>query len=233
MPALTNPKYERFAQLISEGKSGTEAYIAAGHEVSRKTAGVNASRLLKNPEVKARVEELVAQRAEIEAKATEKAITTAVETLAVTKERVIGELAKLGFSNMLDYMTVNNDGRAYCDLSALTRDQAAAIQEVTFETIMSSSPDAIDAAESMGLVEPDGKDKKSVAVLKTRFKLADKRAALVDLGKYLGIFEADNRQRGEAQGEAMAKALSDIEFARWLAFKLASAADKAIPLPAE
>jgi phage terminase small subunit len=85
MPALINPKYERFAQLISEGKSGTEAYIAAGHEVSRKTAGVNASRLLKdNPEIKARVEELLARRADIEIAASEKAI----EALAMTKEHL-------------------------------------------------------------------------------------------------------------------------------------------------
>ena len=47
------------------------------------------------------------------------------------------------------------------------------------------------------------------------------------LGRHLGLFEADLAAAGRAAGEAMAKELSDLEFARWLAFKLSNGAKQA------
>jgi phage terminase small subunit len=92
--------------------SPATATIAAGY--SEKGARVQGVRLLTNANVKKRIEELVAKK---------------VEKLDITVERVLGELAKLAFSNMLDYMNTQNDGSAYTDLPKLTREQAAAIQE--------------------------------------------------------------------------------------------------------
>ena len=94
----------------------------------------------------------------------------AVEDTGVNKAKVIAELAKIGFSNMLDYVTINARGEAYADLSKLTRDQAAAIVEVTSEIYM------------------EGEGDEAKPVKRTKFKLADKRAALVDIGKELGMF---------------------------------------------
>lgn len=54
MPALPNPRHERFAQELAKGKSATEAYAEAGYEESRSAA----SRLLTNVNVQERVEEL-------------------------------------------------------------------------------------------------------------------------------------------------------------------------------
>jgi len=55
---LKNSKYERFAQLISAGdQSQADAYKAAGFSVANEA---NASKLAKRPEVKARVDELLA-----------------------------------------------------------------------------------------------------------------------------------------------------------------------------
>jgi len=87
----------------------------------------------------------------------------------ITVDRVLKELALIGFSNMMDYISVQNGG-AFVDLSKLTREQAAAIGEVTSEVYM----------------EGDGDEAK--AVKRTKFKLVDKRAALVDMGKHLGMF---------------------------------------------
>jgi len=83
---------------------------------------------------------------------------------------------KLGFSNMLDYIRINaTDGLPYFDFSKLTRDQAAAIQEIHVETGTA--------------YEYDGKGERiAVPVRKVRFKLADKRGALIDMGKHLGMF---------------------------------------------
>lgn len=54
MPILSNPRHERFAQELASGKSQTEAYETAGFKHNRH----NASRLITNETIKARVAEL-------------------------------------------------------------------------------------------------------------------------------------------------------------------------------
>jgi phage terminase small subunit len=56
MTALDNPKHELFAQLIVEGKSQVMAYIDAGF--SGNGARGNASRLIANDSIKARIKAL-------------------------------------------------------------------------------------------------------------------------------------------------------------------------------
>jgi Terminase small subunit len=69
MGILSNPRHERFAQELAQGKSATEAYINAGYDVgSDKSAGEAGSRLSKNVKVQERLRELqgrAAIRAEI------------------------------------------------------------------------------------------------------------------------------------------------------------------------
>ncbi|WP_173911059.1 terminase small subunit [Acinetobacter sp. Marseille-Q1618] len=89
----------------------------------------------------------------------------------ITQDMVLNELAKIGFSNMLDYVSVTNGGDLVPDFSAITRDQAAAIGEVTIEEY----------------TEGRGDDAQNVK--RTKFKLSDKRAALVDMGRHLGMFK--------------------------------------------
>jgi hypothetical protein len=89
----------------------------------------------------------------------------------LTVDRIIGELALIGFANMLDYITLQADGSVSVDLSNLARDQAAAIQDITVDEYM------------------DGRGHDARPVKRIKFKLSDKRAALVDLGKHLGMFK--------------------------------------------
>lgn len=89
----------------------------------------------------------------------------------ITQDMVLNELAKIGFSNMLDYVSVTAGGDPVPDFSTLTRDQAAAISEVTVDQYM------------------EGKGDNAVMVKRTKFKLSDKRAALVDMGRHLGMFK--------------------------------------------
>ena len=106
---LDNAKHERFAQLRAKGLTADQAYIQAGYNAHTG----NAHRLSVNERVCSRVKEILG----------------AVETrTVVTKARVIEELAKMGFANMLDYMQLHDDGTAAVDFSRLSRDQAAAIQ---------------------------------------------------------------------------------------------------------
>lgn len=150
MPLLKNPKHEKFAQELAKGKTADEAYRIAGYSKHRS----NAARMIANDSIRQRV-------AEIQGKGAERA--------EITVERVINELAKIGFSNMLDYLRVTGEGDAFVDLSNLTREQAAAISEVTIEDFT------------------DGRGEDARDVRRVKFKLADKRAALVDIAKISGF----------------------------------------------
>jgi phage terminase small subunit len=104
MAALKNAKHESFARAILEGMSGRDAYLSAGYSAQPAAADAAASRLLKNVKVSARVAELKA---------------AAARASTVTAARVLDELAKLAFANMLDYMKAGPDGDPYLDFSKL------------------------------------------------------------------------------------------------------------------
>lgn len=55
MPALDNPKHERFAQGLAKGMSQAQAYVNAGYKQSEP----HAARLARNGKVRARVAEIV------------------------------------------------------------------------------------------------------------------------------------------------------------------------------
>ena len=125
------------------------------------------------------------------------ATARAVARLAIDKANVLTELARLSFSNMLDYIEIGADGQPRLDFSALTRDQAAAIRELVAETRTEERDDG-----------------PPIIITKTRFKLADKRGPLVDLGKHLGIFKERVEHSGPDGGPIEVKQYSDIEAAR-------------------
>lgn len=104
------------------------------------------------------------------AEAVSKAQAKRSERTEITADQVLQELAKIGFANMKDYIRTTDAGDAFVDLSELNREQAAAISEVTVEDFV------------------DGRGDDARDVRKIKFKLSDKRAALVDMGKHLGMF---------------------------------------------
>lgn len=188
MSVLENARHERFAQELAKGKTADEAYQLAGYKENRH----NASRLKTNEHISVRVEEIlgrVAERAEI------------------TQAKVLEELAKIGFSNMLDYVTVGSNGDPYVDLSALNRDTAAAIAEVTVEDFK------------------DGRGEDARDVRRVKFKLHDKKGALVDIGKHLGMFREKIELTGKDGGPIEVSDMTDTEKARRVAFALAQAAN--------
>jgi phage terminase small subunit len=151
--AELNDKQRRFVAEYLLDLNATQAAVRAGY--SAKTAEQQGFRLLRNARVAAA---LAAKQIKI------------ADKLDVTAERVVAELAKIGFANMADYMKAGPDGDPYLDFSAISRDQAAALVEVTVEDFK------------------DGRGEDARDVRRVKFKLADKRAALVDLGKHLGLF---------------------------------------------
>jgi phage terminase small subunit len=125
MPILRNARHERFAQELAAGKTASEAYVLAGYKPNTG----NAAALKGKQRISKRVDEILAKRERVEQEGLERAI----ERSAISKESVLEELAKIGFANMSDYMRVGPDGDPVLDFSALTRDQAAALVEVTVE----------------------------------------------------------------------------------------------------
>jgi phage terminase small subunit len=162
MPALRNARHERFALEFVAGKSAAAAYRAAGYRADRRTAWQARHR----PDISRRIEELRATERKLERQATERAAAK----YDVTAERVIGELARIGFANISDFVRAGPDGELEADLRGCTRDETAALQEVAIEPL------------------PRGRAGKAQRGRRVRIKLADKRAALVDLGKHLGLF---------------------------------------------
>lgn len=109
-------KQQRFVEEYPVDFNGTKAAERAGY--SKKTAGQQASRLLKNVKIQAAIQKRIGK------------LTTKAE---VSVERVLSELVKVGFANLQDYIRVTSDGDPYVDLSAMTEYQAAALQEITVE----------------------------------------------------------------------------------------------------
>ena len=160
------PRQARFVDEYLIDLNATQAAIRAGYAAG-KSAEVQAARLLGNAKIAARI----AQRQAARSRRTE-----------ITQDAVLTELAKIGFANMADYMRAGANGDPYLDFSALTRDQAAALQEVTVEDFT------------------DGRGEDAREVRRVKFKLADKRAALVDVGRHLGMFKERHEHTGKDGG---------------------------------
>lgn len=155
--------------FISDPKQNlSEAATKAGY--TQKNARQQATKLMRKASVQALLRKFSA-RAEQQA--------------GITRARILNELGRLGFSNMQDYIDVSG-GRVRIDLSSMTRDEAAAIQELTVEETT------------------EGKGKNKRAVTRTKLKLANKRESLELLGRHHKLFTE------ETQGPGVAVILVDI-----------------------
>ena len=166
MPPLANAQHEVFAQEVAKGRKIGEAYALAGFNPHP----ANPTRLRNNRRVTERITEI-----------REKASKRAAERLAISKQRVLEELAKIGFANVMDYMTVGASGEPVLNWRDLTRDQAAALQEVTIDEYVV------------------GRGDEAREVRRVKFKLAPKQAALDQIGIELGMFvrRTDNKHTVE------------------------------------
>jgi phage terminase small subunit len=155
------------------------AAVRAGYAES--SAHITASKLLANPRVWPEIEKGLAEQRQ--------KITSYTE---ITVERVVAELAKIGFANIGSFITVDADGDPRTTFKNIGPDQFAAVSEITTDRIISGPAE----------------DKQEVK--RVRVKLHDKRAALVDLGKYLGIFDRD-RNSDDANTVVVSGGLPDDE----------------------
>lgn len=90
-------------------------------------------------------------------------------------ERIKNELIKLGFSNIQDFIEEDNEIK---DLTTIPANHAACVESIK-KTVTKFGD------------EKTGGTKTSI-----QFKLHSKLDALEKLARYVGLYEADNRQRG-------------------------------------
>jgi hypothetical protein len=115
MPALRNPKYEKFSNELAELKPLLEAFKAAGFAPH---AG-NATRLSKRPEVRARVQELLDEAAEF---------------ADIRRVRVLLEIDRVGRANLIDFFERDEGGTLRLrDLTALPRHVTAALAAIEWD----------------------------------------------------------------------------------------------------
>ncbi|CAA2108957.1 hypothetical protein MBUL_04450 (plasmid) [Methylobacterium bullatum] len=155
-------KQDRFVSEYLVDLNATQAAKRAGY--SARTAAAIGAENLGKPEIQAAIAEAQARtRARLE----------------ITREQIAAEYAKLGFSNMADYMRVGEDGDPVLNFADLTRDQAAALAEVTVEDFK------------------DGRGEDARDVRRVRFKLSDKRASLDSLSRLLGFEKIRHEHTGK------------------------------------
>lgn len=165
MAGKLNDRQQLFVNEYLVDSNATQAAIRAGY--SKRTAEVTGFRLLRNDKVAAAID---ARRAKLTKK------------LEITQERVLQELAAIGFAKTTDYVTV-----------ATERAQRLGIHPITGEVVM--LPDGweqyVKVIDTKDLT-PD----KAAAVASIKqgrngieIKLHDKARALEMLGKHLGLFD--------------------------------------------
>jgi phage terminase small subunit len=151
--ALT-PRQARFVEEYLVDLNATAAAKRASY--SAKTAASQGERLLRNVEV---------------AQAIAEAREARTERTGVTVDRVLKELAAIGFADMGTYLTLDGEGTTVrLDWSALPEGATKIIQEITQE-------------EHTG-----GRGHDTGQVRRTKFKLYSKLDALEKIGRHLGMF---------------------------------------------
>lgn len=175
MPVLGNAKHELFAQAMAKGSKLEDAMRDAGYAPNR----ANGVRVYSTPGVKERIEELLAQRQVIDQLATMRAI----RTLQIDKERVLGELARIAFSDIRKLVKWSSSKITEIDNKAAAPGEPAVVRNIVtneVEIVPSAELDDDTAAAIAEIWQTN-----SGAV---RIRMHDKQAALVDIGRHLGMF---------------------------------------------
>jgi phage terminase small subunit len=175
MPVLSNPRHESFAQALAKGKTADEAYASAGFKPDRG----NASRLQQKDSIRQRVAEILSRASTIE----EKAIEKAIEKLAISKERIASELAKIGFA---DIRKAVRWGRSPID----TKSDNASPNGLGIFPVELVPSEEIDEDTAAAVAEV------SLTQNGVKIKMYDKRAALVDLAKMMGYMVEKHEHTG-------------------------------------
>lgn len=197
------PKQRAFVREYLIDLNATQAAIRAGY--AELSASAEGSRLLANVKVAAAVEAAMKSRA---------------ERTDITADRVLKELAKIGFADIR---------RAVKWQSAMITEEdnpdggdIAVIKTVVTNTVQMVASEELDDETAAAIAEVSQNTTGGVKI-----KLHDKRAALVDIGRHLGMFKDRVEHSGPNGGPIEMREVSDLDRAKAMAF-LASKAKREV-----
>ncbi len=150
-----NPKQKRFVEEYLIDLNATKAMIRAGYK--EKWAAANVDKILKNTEIQAAITTAMAERS----KRTE-----------ITQDMVVKELARIGFADMADFITIDESGMIQANpLNTLEEGKSRIIRKVREKRVIKSTPEGDQVLDAT-----------------YEFELCDKVKSLELLGKHLGMF---------------------------------------------
>lgn len=159
----------QFAAEYIQDFNATQAAIRAGY--SKGSAGQQGNRLLKDAQIQGWIKEAIDKRQ---------------ARTEITADRVVQEMAKVGFASMRQFIRIDTDGQPQIDLTETEADALDALSEVSTETVLEGEA--------------------GTKVRKTRIKLHDKMKALQALAEHTGVYD----KRDKNQANALANAFADI-----------------------
>lgn len=164
------PKQEAFCLVYVETGNASEAYRRShdvGADTKPESIWQSASRVLSDLKVQSRIQALQ---------------DIAAERAGVTKERVLRELAKIGFADIRKAVR-------WGEGLSVTDAESGEARIVNGVSLVGSEEIDDDTAAAIAEVSQtkDG----------LKVKLHDKKGALVDLGKHLGMFKDDPNKGGD------------------------------------
>lgn len=152
------PKQQLFAEEYLVDLNATRAYRAAGYTGSDNVCASEGHKLLRNPKVQAAIQIGRAKRS---------------MRTEITQDMVLKELARIGFSDIRNLFDDNGNLK---HITMMDDASAASIQSIEVATVKRRKGEEGGEAED---IEVEGT---------LKVKLWDKRAALIDMGRHLGMF---------------------------------------------
>ena len=177
------PKQEAFAQHYAVHRNATESYRVAFKPKNCSPKSINelASKMSKNAKVASRIDVLIARKHE---KMTAK--------FDMTIDQLGAELQALGRYDIRDYYSWGK------------KKTQKTVGKGENQRVIEVEEDYLDAKDSSTLTDLQAKSIVGVELVISetgekviKLKHADKRAALVEIGKHLGFYEKDNSQKSQ------------------------------------
>lgn len=196
---LKNAKHEAFCQAFVRGENtgnATACYKATYRRDDRKAA----SKLRLRDDVSRRIDELSQNVADIERHANQ----LAAERLSITKEAVLAELAKIGFADIRK--AVEWRGSLVREQDNPEGGEVLVVKEIVTNHVRLVDSDKLPADIAAAIAEVRQSPTGGVSI-----KFHDKQAALVNIGKHLGMFV-----ERKVSLNINADALSDAELAEYI-----------------
>lgn len=197
------PKQRAFVREYLIDLNATQAAIRAGY--SEDTARAIGAENLTKPDIASAIEAAMKSRA---------------ERTDITADRVLKELAKIGFADIRkavkwqSAMITEEDNPDGGDI--------AVIKTVVTNTVQMVASDELDDETAAAIAEVSQNTTGGIKI-----KLHDKRAALVDIGRHLGMFKDRVEHTGKDGGPIEMREVSDLDRAKAMAF-LASKAKREV-----